>query len=114
MVPTPADTIFLLDYLNSTPVTAVLIKQWTQTDPKVRAHLMRGWNYSSSDLQSYFRIRSELSVEAGCVLCGNRVVVPLKGRAKVLELLHEAHPGVDCMKRLAREYVWQPKIDCEG
>ena len=116
MVPTPADTIFLLDYLNFIPVTAALINQWTQTDPilsKVRAHLMKEWNYSSSDLQSYFRIRSELSVEAGCVLRGNRVVVPLKGRAKVLELLYEAHPGVDRMKRSAREYVWWPKIDCD-
>ena len=33
VVPTPADTIFLLDYLNSTPVTAAVIKKWTQNDP---------------------------------------------------------------------------------
>ena len=116
VVPTPADTIFLLDYLYSTPVTTTLIKQWTQTDPilfKVRARLMRGWNYSSSNLQSYFRMRSELSVEAGCVLRGNKVLVPLEGHAKVLELLHEAHPGVDCIKCLAREYIWWTIIDCD-
>ena len=74
---------------------------------------MKGWNYSSSDLQSYFRIRSELIVETGCVLRGSRVVVPLKGCAKVLELLHEAHPGVDRMKQITWEYVWWPKIDCD-
>ena len=71
-VPTPADTIFLLDYLNSTPVTAALIKRWTQTDPilsKVKAQIMRGWKYSSSAaLQQYFKKRSELSIEAGCIL----------------------------------------------
>ena len=52
-------------------------------------------------------------MEAGCVLRGNRVLVPLKGRAQVLEPLHEAHPGIDRMKRLAQEYVWWPKIDSD-
>jgi len=32
-VPTPADTIFLLEHLNSTPVSAAWVKRWTQTDP---------------------------------------------------------------------------------
>ena len=42
VVQTPAGIIFLLDCLNSTPVTAALIKQWTQNDPilsKLKAHL---------------------------------------------------------------------------
>jgi len=42
-----------------------------------------------------------------------RVVVPLKGHTHVLELLHEAHPGIDHMKRLAQEYVWWPHIDSD-
>jgi len=67
-------------------------------------------NYSSADLPPYFRIRLKLSVEAGCVLRGNRVIVPSKGRSKVL---HEAHPGIDRMKCLIWEYVWWPKIDSD-
>jgi len=74
---------------------------------------MKGWHYSSSDLHYYFRIRSELSVESGCNLRGNRVVVPLKGHTRVLELLHEAHPGIDRLKRLTQEYVWWPHIDSD-
>jgi len=113
VVPTMADTIYLLD---SIPVLAALIKQLTQIDPilsKVKPHLLKGWTYSSSDLYSYFRLRSELSVEGGCVLHSSRVVVSIKGCAKVLDLLHETCPGVNCMKCLAQEYVWWPKIDCD-
>ena len=97
------------------PVTAALIRQWTQADPvlsKVKAHEMRRWKYSSSvELRPYFKRKSELSVESGCILRGHRVIVPRKGQAIVLDLLHEAHPGIDKMKRLAQEYVWRPEID---
>ena len=62
-------------------------------------------------MHPYFKRKSELSVESGCILCGHKVIVPRKGQATVLALLHEAHPGIDRMKRLAREYVWLPEID---
>ena len=91
------------------PVTAALIRRWIWADPvlsKVKAHVMRGWKYSSSaELCPYFKRKSELSVESGCILRGHRVIVPWKGQATVLALLHEAHPGIDRMKRLARECV---------
>ena len=73
---------------------------------------MRGWKYSSSaELHPYFKRKSELSVESGCILCSHRVIVPRKGQGTMLDLLHEAHPGIDRMKRLAQEYVWWPEID---
>ena len=81
---------------------AALIRRWTLDDSvlsKVKAYVMKGWKHSSSaELHPYFKRRSELSVESGCILCSHRVIVPRKGQATVLDLLHDTHTGIDRMK----------------
>ena len=41
------------------------------------------------------------------------MLVPPKGRTTVLQELHGGHPGIKCMKSLARGIVWWPKLDKE-
>ena len=114
----PTDTILLLEHIEDTPVSARNIKQWTARDPvysKVLYFVMNGWTRDARkpEFKPFYVRRNELSAEQGCILWGNRVVVPTMGQGQVLRELHEAHPGMSIMKAIARSYVWWPNLDKE-
>ncbi len=58
----------------------------------------------------YHKVWSELSMEQGCLLRGNRIVIPPKGYTAVIDLLHEGHPGETRMKTLGRSFMWWPGV----
>ena len=115
-VPVPNDTIFLVEYLNSSPVTVKNIKFWTNRDPvlsSVMKFILHGWPNHMQDpiLRPYTARKLELSVHDACILWGSRVIVPKPGQQKIMDELHSTHPGISRMKSLARNYVWWPKLD---
>ena len=116
-VPMPGDVILLFETLNNSSLTPTEIRTLTDKDPllsRVRNNVLRGWHDTDQPaIQPYQSRSSELSVQDGCLLWGSRVVIPPRGRAAVLNLLHEGHSGITRIKRLARGYVWWPGMDSE-
>ena len=76
---------------------------------------LNGWpnHTQDADLHPYLSWKAELTIEDGCVLWGNRVIVPSQGWPQVIAELHKAHPGISRMRALARGYVWWPDMDKE-
>ena len=114
-VPIPGELILLMETLQSSPITSTKIKSWTDKDPilaRVRNCTLKGRTKTSAeDLRPFSQRKEELSVQDGCILLGCRVVIPKVGREKLLDQLHETHPGIVRMKSLARSTVWWPGID---
>ena len=96
-------------------MTAREVRNWTRRDPQlahVVQYIQNGWPSRAGDvLKAFWSRRWELTVEAGCILWGTCVIIPEKGRQRVLQELHEGHPGSSRMKSRARMYMWWPGMD---
>ena len=119
IIPELAEIVLLMNELSHSPTLATDIRTWTSKDPTLSQVLrvtLRGWQEGipkDPDLTPYYDRHHELSLVDGCILWGNRVVIPKPGREKVIEALHETHPGIIKMKSLAHNFVWWSKMDKE-
>ena len=90
-----------------------LLARETQLDP-VLANLFRAIRDSCftthTGIDPFLRYKDELSITRDVILFRNRVVVPQKLQAMVLEVLHSAHQGVAAMGSRARSAVFWPGI----
>jgi len=59
-----------------------------------------------SHLEGFCRRRESLTIEQGCILFKERVVIPTALRTKVLDLLRQGHPGFQLMKSLVLKFAY--------
>ena len=111
----PNEVTYYLNYLDTLPVTADQVKEATGNDPVLKQALrytLEGWPTKvASELSSYAKRATELTVAEGCLVFGGRVVIPKVLQKEVLAELHAEHTGITRMKAIARSFVWWPTLD---
>ena len=100
-----------MERLEESPISARDIKRETGRESslsRVLQFILSGWPEvcDKAMLKPFWSRQTELSVQQGCILWGNRVVVPRSLRPQVLNELHDSHPGISRMKALGRMFVW--------
>ena len=94
--------------LDKLPVSSVNIARETAKDPilsKALSLTRVGWPHEGageSAFKPYFFRRNELSVKRGCVKWGLRVITLPSFCSRLLDELHDTHPGTARMKTIAR------------
>ncbi|XP_026530652.1 uncharacterized protein K02A2.6-like, partial [Notechis scutatus] len=114
--PAPTTATLSIETLPDLPITASDIARETNKDKRLARVLHwveKGWPEKDDDetFRTFRNRQTELSLQKGCLLWGDWVVIPEKLQGKVLELLHEGHPGIVRTKALARSYAWWPGMD---
>ncbi|XP_055543284.1 uncharacterized protein K02A2.6-like [Wyeomyia smithii] len=105
--------------VNVLPLSFRVVAQGTQSDPllrKVFRYVRDGWPQTQSiepELKRFQARQDSLTLVDGCILFGERLVIPMQYRKRCLKQLHYGHPGIQRMKALSRSYVYWPSLDEE-
>ena len=108
-------SVFNIGQIQALPVTFQQVQSATRCDPtlsKIAIYVQSGWpGHVSDDLKPYRSRRDEIGMEKGCLMWGVRVIIPNKLQDRILQSLHENHPGITRMKSVARSYFWWSGLD---
>ncbi|XP_058828543.1 uncharacterized protein K02A2.6-like [Topomyia yanbarensis] len=80
-----------------------IVQQSTQSDPITKAvyrYLIDGWpeTVTDAELKRFYARRESLTTVQGCILFGDRLVIPSPHRKRSLQQLHRGHHGIQRMK----------------
>ena len=108
-------TPFIIGQIQALPVTTKQIQTATRHDgvlSQIFRYVEIGWpSHVDEAYKPFVNQENKLSIEAGCLLWGNRVIILTKLRSCLVAELHRDHPGASRMKAVARSYFWYPGLD---
>ena len=116
VIPTPAETLQLIEFMEAGPVSVAHVRDWTSRGPVLSAVLRfvrEGWPANApclSEVGTYKSRMNKLSIHGDCFMWGSRVIISPQGRETVLAGLHEEHFGASRMKSRCRAYFWWPEL----
>nr|CAD2182589.1 unnamed protein product [Meloidogyne enterolobii] len=104
--------------LDQLPVMAQEIAEETDKDPvlsTVKKCINQGWfkKNENPQLDAFHPKRDAISEIEGCLVYGQRMIIPKSLQSRILKTLHIAHPGIVRMKSIAKEHVYWPGIGRE-
>ena len=79
--------------------------------PDIRMISRKEQKNFKSALHSFMNELCEISVHKGLILKGERVIIPQSMRKEMLELLHNAHQGIEKTKAIAKEIIYRPGMN---
>ena len=111
----PEASIHNIRQIEAIPITSQAVKCATRKDKvlsKVLHYTRNGWPTQIPEpLKPFSTRRLEITVEAGCLLWGVRIIIPAPLQSQLLKELHHGHPGISKMKATARHHMWWPHLD---
>ena len=103
----------LSDSISKLPVTHKMVKYETEKDSNLQevTQCTNGWPNtleSNDEIKQFSNRKNELSLVNGCLMFGNRIVIPKIFRKRIIKQLHKGHPGIERTKSIARSFVYWP------
>ena len=88
------------------------VARYSARDPiiaKVMYYINNGWPAKIEEqCKPYLRRGNELCINLSCLQWEHRVVIPFQLPERIINELHDCHPGIIRMNALARSYSWWP------
>lgn len=109
------------DVFNHFPITHKMIKETTSKSKilqQIIQYIRHGWpsddkQIENDEIKKFYKRKFSLSEVNGCIMFGDRIVIPKQFQHKILTQLHKGHQGIERMKSISRSYVYWPSIDSQ-